>query len=155
GREPKRSRLRTIITSDHRFMAPARCAMTAEDIAKVLGGRTAGASWLARCPAHKDRKPRLSREERRARTALDGSVPTFHAVISSPRAGLDDVGQRRLRPTSPQARPSPTARPKRERARDRDRDHGQSATVQSAVGADRPKDGWCGRQVLHPSTHLL
>ena len=34
--------------------------MTAEDIAKVLGGRRAGASWLARCPAHNDREPGLS-----------------------------------------------------------------------------------------------
>ena len=34
--------------------------MTAEDIAKVPGGRRAGASWLARCPAHNDREPGLS-----------------------------------------------------------------------------------------------
>jgi putative DNA primase/helicase len=34
--------------------------MTAEDIAKVLGGRRAGASWLARCPAHNEREPGLS-----------------------------------------------------------------------------------------------
>jgi hypothetical protein len=34
--------------------------MTAEDIAKVLGGRRAGPSWMARCPAHNDREPRLS-----------------------------------------------------------------------------------------------
>ena len=34
--------------------------MTAEDIAKVLGGRRAGPGWMARCPAHNDREPRLS-----------------------------------------------------------------------------------------------
>jgi hypothetical protein len=34
--------------------------MTAEDIAKVLGGRRAGAGWMARCPAHDDREPSLS-----------------------------------------------------------------------------------------------
>ena len=34
--------------------------MTAEDIANVLGGRRAGASWMARCPAHNDREPSLS-----------------------------------------------------------------------------------------------
>ena len=34
--------------------------MTAEDIAKVLGGRRAGPSGMARCPAHNDREPRLS-----------------------------------------------------------------------------------------------
>ena len=34
--------------------------MTAEDIANVLGGCRAGPSWMARCPAHNDREPRLS-----------------------------------------------------------------------------------------------
>jgi len=45
--------------------------MTAEDIAaKVLGGRRAGASWMARCPTHNDREPSLS-----IRQAEDGTVP--------------------------------------------------------------------------------
>ncbi len=44
---------------------PHRCdltgdAMTAESIAKALGGRKAGGSWMARCPAHDDREPSLS-----------------------------------------------------------------------------------------------
>jgi putative DNA primase/helicase len=43
--------------------------MTAEDIANVLGGRRAGASWMARCPAHNDREPSLS-----IRQAEDGTV---------------------------------------------------------------------------------
>ena len=34
--------------------------MTAETIAKVLGGRKAGSGWIARCPAHDDRTPSLS-----------------------------------------------------------------------------------------------
>ena len=34
--------------------------MTAETIAKALGGHSAGATWMARCPAHEDRKPSLS-----------------------------------------------------------------------------------------------
>jgi len=34
--------------------------MTAETIAKALGGRKAGQSWAARCPAHDDREPSLS-----------------------------------------------------------------------------------------------
>jgi hypothetical protein len=34
--------------------------MTAETIAKALGGRKAGAAWMARCPAHGDRTPSLS-----------------------------------------------------------------------------------------------
>jgi putative DNA primase/helicase len=34
--------------------------MTAETIAKALGGRRAGGGWTARCPAHEDRTPSLS-----------------------------------------------------------------------------------------------
>jgi putative DNA primase/helicase len=34
--------------------------MTAETTAKALGGRKAGAAWMARCPAHEDREPSLS-----------------------------------------------------------------------------------------------
>ena len=42
--------------------------MTADDIAKVPGGRRAGASWMARCPPHNDREPSLS-----IRQAEDGT----------------------------------------------------------------------------------
>ena len=34
--------------------------MTAETIAKALGGRKAGAAWMARCPAHDDHRPSFS-----------------------------------------------------------------------------------------------
>jgi putative DNA primase/helicase len=34
--------------------------MTAESIARALGGRKAGQGWTARCPAHDDREPSLS-----------------------------------------------------------------------------------------------
>lgn len=34
--------------------------MTAETIAKALGGYRAGATWMARCPVHEDRSPSLS-----------------------------------------------------------------------------------------------
>ncbi|MCP5113094.1 MAG: virulence-associated protein E [bacterium] len=34
--------------------------MTAETIAKALGGRKVGSGWIARCPAHDDREPSLS-----------------------------------------------------------------------------------------------
>src|SRR5262249_14281390 len=34
--------------------------MTAETVAKALGGRKSGSAWMALCPAHKDREPSLS-----------------------------------------------------------------------------------------------
>jgi putative DNA primase/helicase len=34
--------------------------MTAEAIAKALGGRKGGGAWMAQCPAHEDREPSLS-----------------------------------------------------------------------------------------------
>jgi putative DNA primase/helicase len=34
--------------------------VTGEIIAKALGGRKTGGGWMARCPAHDDREPRLS-----------------------------------------------------------------------------------------------
>jgi len=34
--------------------------MTAETMAKALGGRKVGQGWTARCPAHDDREPSLS-----------------------------------------------------------------------------------------------
>ncbi|MDR6304614.1 DNA primase [Nitrobacter vulgaris] len=34
--------------------------MTAETIAKALGGHRAGATWMARCPVHEDRSPSLA-----------------------------------------------------------------------------------------------
>ena len=47
----------------------ARRAMTAESIAKALGGHKAGGCLMARCPAHDDREPSLS-----LRDADDGKV---------------------------------------------------------------------------------
>jgi putative DNA primase/helicase len=34
--------------------------MTAETIARAIGGHRAGATWMARCPVHEDRSPSLS-----------------------------------------------------------------------------------------------
>jgi hypothetical protein len=34
--------------------------MSAEAIAKALGGRKAGGGWMAHCPAHDDRQPSLT-----------------------------------------------------------------------------------------------
>jgi hypothetical protein len=72
--------------------------MTAETVAKALGGRKAGAAWMARCPAHDDRAPSLSIAD-----ARDGKVLVrCHAgcdqrdVIAALRArGVWDADERR------------------------------------------------------------
>lgn len=72
--------------------------MTAEAIARALGGRKAGAAWMARCPAHDDRAPSLSIAD-----ARDGKVLVrCHAgcdqrdVIAALRArGVWDADARR------------------------------------------------------------
>jgi putative DNA primase/helicase len=62
--------------------------MSAEVIAKALGGSKAGGSWMARCPAHDDRDPSLS-----IRDSDDGKVLVRchagceqHQVIAALRA---------------------------------------------------------------------
>src|SRR5262245_31388130 len=58
GRRPRGARPTT--TRRLRRRRTAGCAMKAKAIAKTLGGRKAGAGWMARCPAHEDREPSLS-----------------------------------------------------------------------------------------------
>ena len=71
--------------------------MTAETIAKALGGRKAGGSWMARCPVHDDREPSLA-----IRDADNGKVLVrCHAgpflftnfECSKFRSGIDKVMQ--------------------------------------------------------------
>jgi putative DNA primase/helicase len=72
--------------------------MSAEAIATALGGRKAGAAWMACCPAHQDRDPSLAITD-----AKDGSVLVRchsgcdqRAVIEALRArGVWHVGERR------------------------------------------------------------
>jgi hypothetical protein len=57
------------VLSPPRSGMTARRAAHAAAIVKVLGGRKAGANWMARCPAHDDRVQRLSIDD-----ADDGKV---------------------------------------------------------------------------------
>jgi putative DNA primase/helicase len=108
--------------------------MTAESIAKALGGRKAGVSWIARCPAHDDREPSLS-----IRDADDGKVLVrCHAgcdqerVIATLRSrGLwTENGTRRFMRPAPRAA---TSQPDRD---DAERGKAALAIWQSAISAD-------------------
>jgi putative DNA primase/helicase len=108
--------------------------MTAESIAKALGGRKAGVSWIARCPAHDDREPSLS-----IRDADDGKVLVrCHAgcdqdrVIATLRSrGLwTENGTRRFIRPAPRAA---TSQPDRDDAK---RSRSALAIWQAAISAD-------------------
>jgi len=86
--------------------------MTAEAIAKALGGRKAGTAWMARCPAHDDRAPSLSIAD-----ARDGKVLVrCHAgcdqrdVIAALRARRLGRGRATADPLFPQARSTAASR---------------------------------------------
>jgi putative DNA primase/helicase len=109
--------------------------MTAENIAKALGGRKAGAEWMARCPAHADRDPSLSICD-----ASDGRVlvrchagcdqKRVIAVLRSRRL-WEENGERRF--TRPAPRVTGNDRPDRDDAK---RTEAALAIWQSAVPAD-------------------
>ena len=61
---------------------------TAETIARALGGRKAGAGWMARCPAHDDRRPSLS-----VRDADSGKV-LVHCFAGCPQRDVVDALRR-------------------------------------------------------------
>jgi hypothetical protein len=65
---------------------PRRSAMTAERIATSLGGHRAGEGWLARCPAHDDRRPSLSIAE-----STDGRVPVCCQAGCEQRRVIDSL----------------------------------------------------------------
>jgi putative DNA primase/helicase len=109
--------------------------MSAKAIARALGGRTAGVSWIARCPAHDDGEPSLS-----IRDADDGKVLVrCHAgcdqerVIATLRSrGLwTDKGPRRFILPAPRA--AATSQPDSDDAK---RSRSSLAIWQSAISAD-------------------
>ena len=72
--------------------------MTAETIAKALGGRKTGAHWMARCPAHDDRAPSLSISDARDGKVLVRCHAGCHQrdVIAALRGrGVWEAGERR------------------------------------------------------------
>ncbi len=87
----------------------ASLRVTAEAIAKALGGRKAGSGWMACCPAHEDRNPSLS-----IRAAKDGkALVRCHAgcdqkeVITALRArGLWEINRRATGPLARDCRHS-------------------------------------------------
>jgi putative DNA primase/helicase len=118
--------------------------MTAESIAKALGGRKAGAAWMARCPAHEDREPSLSIKE-----ADDGKVLVRclagcdqQQVIRALRGIWEEAGRRHGRLTRRQL----SSAAKEELDRD------DAKRIQAALriwGATVPPNGTLAETYLH------
>ena len=126
--------------------------MTAETIAKTLGGRRVGTGWIARCPAHDDGKPSLS-----VRNSQQGKVLVrCHAgceqarVITALRSrGLWEKDNRR-RFTRPAPRAAANDRPDRDDAK---RSEVALAIWQSATAADgTPVEAYLRQRGLHLPT---
>ena len=83
------------------------CTMTAETIAKALGGRKAGNGWMARCLAHDDREPSLS-----LRDGVDGE-PVFNCFAGCDWRDIKDV--LRARGLLAESGKSPAWQPRRHR----------------------------------------
>jgi putative DNA primase/helicase len=73
--------------------------MAAETIARALGGNRAGATWMARCPAHDDQRPSLSISD-----GKDGTVLVFCHSGCDQRYVIAALRERGLWPTT--GRPS-------------------------------------------------
>ena len=71
--------------------------MTAETIARALGGRKAGGGWTARCPAHDDRTPSLSIRDADGRVLVrcHAGCPQERVITALRARGLwSEVGRR-------------------------------------------------------------
>jgi putative DNA primase/helicase len=72
--------------------------MTAETIARALGGHRAGATWMARCPVHEDRSPSLS-----ISAGKDGKVLVRCHAGCDQRDLIEALRERGLWPTTGRA----------------------------------------------------
>src|SRR6516165_9007217 len=126
--------------------------MTAETIAKTLGGRRVGTGWIARCPAHDDGKPSLS-----VRNSQQGKVLVrCHAGCEQARViavlrsrGLWEKDNRR-RFTRPAPRVAANHRPDRDGTK---RSEIALAIWQSATAADgTPVEAYLRQRGLHLPT---
>jgi hypothetical protein len=66
--------------------------MTAETIARALGGRKVGAAWMARCPAHEDCEPSLPIEDPSPRQEFVriGRITATASAVATERSNHDE-----------------------------------------------------------------
>ena len=118
--------------------------MSAETIAKALGGRKAGGGWLARCPVHDDGEPSLSMRNGGAWRALvhchAGCEQERVIAVLHSRGLWEDNGYRRL--TRPPLRIAANDRPTGSRRR------------QAQRGCSRHL-ALCGTGIWHSGRDLL
>jgi putative DNA primase/helicase len=108
--------------------------MSAETIARALGGRRAGTTWMARCPAHADREPSLSIKDGdggRVLVRCNAGCDQERVIATLRSRGLwTENGTRRFIRPAPRAA---TIQPDRDEAK---RSKAALAIWQSAISAD-------------------
>lgn len=74
--------------------------MTAESIARELGGRKSGAEWMAKCPAHDDHDPSLSVTEKNGKLLVKcrAGCPQANVIAALKTKGLWPERERREYP---------------------------------------------------------
>ena len=126
--------------------------MTAEIIAKALGGRRVGGGWIARCPAHEDRKPSFSITETKGGKVLvrcHAGCDQGRVIAVLRSRGLWEKDSRR-RFTRPAPRAAANDRPDRDDAK---RSEVALAIWQSATAADgTPVETYLRQRGLHLPT---
>ena len=112
GRRPRYHRRQTRTTGATGIQT-IRSTMMAEEIARALGGHKAGSSWMARCPAHDDRKPSLTLYD-----ASDGKTLVHCHAGCDQRTVIAALGDRGLWSQTGKRLATDFAKPKRQIARD-------------------------------------
>ena len=122
--------------------------MTAEAIAKALGGRKAGSGWTARCPAHDDRTPSLS-----IRDADDNKVLVrCHAGCDQERV----IAALRTRGLWAEKRPHSLSHTARRTSVERKPDHDDARRSEAALAiwqSSRAGTGNAGRDLSRLARH--
>lgn len=119
--------------------------MTVEAIAKALGGHRAGATWMARCPAHDDSSPSLSISAGR-----DGKVLVRCHAGCNQRDVIAALSERGLWDATGERRRRMTYRPRKNLATEPDSD--ATARMEVALSIWRASHGIAGSPA---ETYLL
>src|SRR5436309_3150776 len=92
----------------HRFAEAIM--ITAEEIARALGGRMTSGQWICCCPAHNDRTPSLAvrdGDDGRVLLKCHAGCSSLHVIDALKSLGLWSSADRTFKPLKPKRPPKP------------------------------------------------